>query len=368
LLQEIRESRGMEAAIWEGIVNLRTTQQAFESRRNRPLAGLSAVPPAAAASAELSLCTSRALLLRLYAIVPLSLAVMLVDVLFLGGWIRRSLPSTPENLLLFSLFFNLPHILASSLTFLDPDYATRYGKRLSTAAFGFAALFLIFPGLINIPAFSGAVYFWTVVHIVGQQFGMLRLMGRIPESEHRAWRWSGFALATLIYVGTVADEMIPAGAERFVRVGSWLAFPVFLYFSLKLIRSVDTARARSYASANVAMMATILAASSLGFSFFVVLIPRVLHDLSAFVFYVSHDVNRNRPEPRNLAHRALAFTRLPSWAIGPFLALAAAAPLTIHADESWAIRIALALTLFHYFTDGFAWRSGSPHRESIRIA
>jgi hypothetical protein len=308
---------------------------------------------------------SRALLLGLYAIVPLSLGIMLLDVALLGGWLKRALPSTPESLLVFSLFFNLPHIAASAVTFVDRDYLARYGRRVTSAALGIAALIAAFPGLVDLPVFNAALYLWTVVHVVGQQFGMTRLMGRVPESAHRPWRWSGFVLATLIYFGSVADEMLPRGGERLVHAACWMAFPVFLYFSVKVIRAIEGSRARSYALANVAMMATVLAAYSLGFAFFVVLIPRVLHDLSAYVFYVSHDANRNAREPRNSVYRALSFTGIPAWALGPLVSLAIAAPLTLHADESWSIRIAVALTLFHYYTDGFAWKNGSPHRDHI---
>ena len=70
--------------------------------------------------------TPTRLLLGLYAIIPIALAVVLLDVLILGDRLQEMLPSRPEKIRAFTVFFMFPHIIASLLLYADARYLRRY--------------------------------------------------------------------------------------------------------------------------------------------------------------------------------------------------------------------------------------------------
>ncbi len=52
-------------------------------------------------------------MIAVYAIIPLSLLAIAIDLAFYSGALRRALPHIPDVLLWYQLLFNLPHIIAS---------------------------------------------------------------------------------------------------------------------------------------------------------------------------------------------------------------------------------------------------------------
>jgi len=66
------------------------------------------------------------LLLAVYLVVPTVGLVVVVDLALLRGGLRGSLPNSPEDLFWFTVFFVLPHILASQFSFYDREYVKVY--------------------------------------------------------------------------------------------------------------------------------------------------------------------------------------------------------------------------------------------------
>lgn len=319
----------------------------------------------------------RALLLGIYGIIPIALGVALTDLLVFNGSLRAKLPYSPDELLVFAVFFNLPHIVASSVGFADMEYLKHYRAKIIAPALVLIATLAIYPGFFETPVFSGVLYLWTVIHVIGQQFGMIRLMGRNMSKYLDLWKWVAISLGAAIYLGTYVPGKDIGQTDEWVRhvtlSGAWALSIPFAWLAWKVHSQAETKIGKQSVLANAAMIASILALYSLGYSFFLILIPRFIHDLSAFVFYTAHDLNRNRPsseaEP-NLIYRALVSTGIPMRLLSPAVALALAFPLTYYyqQDVSWAYRAAVALTLFHYYTDRFVWKNGSPQRRFIALS
>src|SRR5438132_13312035 len=76
-------------------------------------------------------------LIWLYIIIPICIIAYLVDIIFLHGYLKETLPIAPESYLILSLIFGTPHIIASNIIFItNKDYLETYGFRAATATFG----------------------------------------------------------------------------------------------------------------------------------------------------------------------------------------------------------------------------------------
>ncbi len=106
-----------------------------------------------------------------------------------------------------------------------------------------------------------------------------------------------------------------------------------------------------------------------------------MHDLTAFTFYIAHDVNRHGDRPQNLLYRLASklglgiFWVCPAFAVLlTFLIARFADPLTdLAATNLFGRNLAYPasfvivgyLGLLHYYTEVFTWRQGSPYRQHV---
>ena len=139
----------------------------------------------------------------------------------------------------------------------------------------------------------------------------------------------------------------------------------FVLYSMRLSKRASTNIAKSYIWSNVALVAFAATFYVMGYSFFAVFAPRIVHDLSGFAFYVVHDHNRNRGEVKNYLYQLLRFTRVPVFILTPVFGILVANALLqvnmIPAVETFLI----VLSYFHYYTEGFMWKRDAIHRESV---
>ena len=109
-----------------------------------------------------------------------------------------------------------------------------------------------------------------------------------------------------------------------------------------------------------------------------------MHDISAYSFYISHDVNRQRLQPATGLYRLANLCRLPVVLVLPLASLALTWLLQVYGDNLlnlitrtlFATEFYKAVTLgligycslMHYYTESFVWSAGSPLRRYIRFA
>ena len=312
---------------------------------------------------------SKKFLLGIYLVIPLSLLAVVLDRFFWNGTLRNTLPVNPQEIFVFSILFRKPHIVASSLEFFDPEYFRAYAKRLAPPFLLLAAGLVFVPSVFHTGVFRAILVTWTAFHLIGQQFSITRFMGRGFDHRVDLWKWSALGIGLLMFLETHLHSPFIRSLGPSMAVGSWLLVLPFLYFGRIVYGQADSNIARGHVFANVAMMLSCLLLYSQGYSFFVFLIPRVIHDLSSFAFYISHDANRNFERPRNFIYRALHFSRIPvSW-LCPIVAIALAFPVTYYLESrEWAYRIAILITLFHYYTESIVWKRGSLNRQFVAVA
>jgi len=300
---------------------------------------------------------SRRLLLAIYAIVPIAWVVVIVDLGYLHGGLREILPRSPEELFWFTVFFVLPHILASQFSFYDREYLRVYRGQLRVGVplvLGGAGLLYLFDagsaGLIFI-----AVTMW---HVIAQQVG---IAGALVGTVSRAfvwWKWLTIAVFTL-GVTNLAGPWL-----------NWIGAPLLVLTTLLTVRAAQVAEptiGRHYLWATQAMSLSAGLFAAGGYFCFAILVPRVVHDVTGWAFYLTHDHNRNLVALHNALYRALAFSHLPIVVVVLALAIGVNVLLDRHLGRAYE-PIILAVSLFHYYTESFMWRRHSIHRSYVAFS
>jgi hypothetical protein len=305
------------------------------------------------------------MLLAVYALVPIALALIAVDVLFLERWLQSVLPTDPDTMPVFPYLFVLPHIVSSTVILLDRAYLAHFGRRLAMAS---AALFILAIGTqygpFRVVLFS-LFNLFTVYHVAQQQFGITRMLCRSQRWEHPIWSWSGVFLMASVLLSFYAKVLDIDLHVAFLPLVTLVTAPLFLWASIRLHQHSKRAIGTGYLWSNTLLVGFTLVSYWSGYAFFMLLLPRLIHDYTAYVFYTVHDTNRNASAPHNILFRNLRFTRLPTTALTLIVGVVLAAPITANMGFVNVRVLFIYLTMLHYYTEGITWKSGSPYRANI---
>jgi hypothetical protein len=118
---------------------------------------------------------------------------------------------------------------------------------------------------------------------------------------------------------------------------------------------------------NVALLLSALLINHIGYTLFVILIPRVIHDLTAYTVYITHDRNRNRQGRINPLYRLTGGGRLSPLLLLPALSIAIAFVLSSHQHYPVISIAILTVSFLHYYFEGFIWRGPNPHRNYVNF-
>lgn len=363
---------------------------------------------------------SNSLLFSLYGIIPLTMFIALFDHFFLSGLLlEKYLPSNPATLIWWAIIFNFPHIVSSIITIADdeylPFYKQRFGRALGVIVVVVFSVNVLLPLLL--PAFVASTVFfvffvffaaYTMYHVLSQQFGIGMMMMKVrPNKVYEWWRYLATFASTAMYGMVFAKDILlsvdVAGFSLYqcviVLAGIFvvLAVVVGFYFSRSSQRQLGT----FYVYANLLMLIATYAFMLSGYDIFVLMIPRFVHDVTAFIIYSTHDQNRNLHVKHNYIYRFLSFIPLPPLLLCPVLAIAAAsfiecgsffADLSLGFDTRLSsecvmkqgyepsfsnglpvsmqigMQIMFVCGLFHYYIEGFVWKREAIHRHSVTFS
>lgn len=359
-------------------------------------------------------------LLALYAVIPLSVLLVAIDYLLLDNQLRdQILPKNPSALAIWTVIFIFPHITSSLITLLDKEYLSFYKKRLLMPLIviisGVVSINMLLPFLVEESSFrivtiAFFIFYaaYTMYHVLSQQFGIGMALMRLKSSGliYESWRWLASAGATLLYVMVFAEYLLKGaqvGGYSAYAIAQLLAWILISLASLQAIiialqskRSLGTA----YGYSNIAMLWAMASMVSLGYSFFAIAIPRLIHDITALTVYSVHDHNRNSIKPRNYVYKKLAFLGVPPLILCTLLAIAVANSLQCSGFllDSWLgfksisdcaishfytpasptnalpeslqiwLQIMLITGFFHYYIEGFVWKRDSLHRHHVSFS
>lgn len=317
-------------------------------------------------------------LLALYAVIPLSVLLVVTDVwLFEGRAVYPRIPTQPEDWPFWTVIFGLPHIIASLITLADREYLTHYRRSLGWPLLLFAGIATaghLGPQPLSYNLLFLFLAFYTIYHVLAQQVGLtLMMMGTPPSRTYRLWKWLLVLAGMAIYMNVYGERYLGNIWLANVSLYDALTYATALISAALIVlalRLTPTSRHRIgvwYLWGNVALILSTLLIQEIGYSLFVILIPRVIHDVTAYIVYITHDRNRNKHEPVNSIYRLTRFTRLSPVILLPLMSIGIAFLLSSCHQYVLISILVLTVSFLHYYFEGFIWRGASPHRRHVNF-
>lgn len=324
-------------------------------------------------------------LLSLYGIVPICLLLVLIDRVLYDASLRDWLPNSPSHYLLFQIFFGTPHIIASNLLLASHlDYLQQFKYKIIGMSlfiivfFGIGSLFIPYRVLYIISAC------WTVYHVLKQQLGVAKAACRLPPWAFYLQLWLCVAAGCCIYLGVFLNNVL---SDDYLQWLLWAASGLtlaLLLTTLRLHRYVATPTGRVFLWANSLLVAGSWLVYVEQYYFLAILMPRLVHDITAYSFYVTHDINRHGRLADNALFRLTHACQIHPAVVLPLLSLSLTYFLQAYGNDAvnfiaqtlFATEVNKAVTLgligylalMHYYTEAFVWSAGSPLRRYIRFS
>lgn len=311
--------------------------------------------------------------------------VFLIDLVFFGGALKAVLPRSPEHYFLVSIFLGAPHIIASNLLLVtNRDYWAHYGTRVIVVATLLGLALAIGNSLLPYNAIFFVVASWTIVHVVKQQLGVGNGFYRLPKMLYQLWGNAIILLGIVIYNIVFLERHIP---ENILSLLHWLI--ASLAAAIIVLTLIAHPRAKSTTGRVFLWANTLMILASLWMFyercfFFTILIPRFIHDVTAFVFYAVHDQNKHGASPKNMVFKLSHALKIPALVMAPLTAVLITVLLkkafdpaieylatTLFASSEFgnlSFFIIGFLSLIHYYTESFTWKVGSPYRQFVKFS
>ena len=322
------------------------------------------------------------LLLGLYSIIPLCLLLQYFDHWFWQDYLRNNLPSSPYHFVLFQILFGTPHILASNILLVsNKDYFKHYQRHIvfMTAAIAFAYVF----GNLLLPYRLLYIFVacWTVYHVLKQQYGIARGVCQLPEGVFKLLLLLSVLAGVAIYIGIFLRNSLGAEHVYWVKHIAALGCLLLMIAAFVYEHFVTTAFGKWFYWSNVFLVLTSFYLYLQQHYFMAILVPRFVHDATAYLFYVTHDFNKHRHQPQNALYRLAANCNVHIFFVLPVISFAAAFMLQAYGDDvvNWLTNQLLGkqfykvitlgllgyLALMHYYMEGLTWQKDSPYRKFI---
>lgn len=268
---------------------------------------------------------------------------------------------------LYLLIFELPHVLASFFGFFQKEYVRHYQRHL------FLGLPLVLTGFVLVLGINFYTAFLiyliaTLYHVIRQQAGIAHFFGVPKNCWHWWWTWFlivGLAGVYIIMQPNFLAEELQSPLLILVQVTLVLAAGT----TLKLILETKSSSGVLYVLATLLMAFVSYWMLISGYEFLSVLVVRVIHDVTAFLFYITHEVNSNYHSVKNYLYR---YIPLMPWALVLLVPLSAVligfAFRAVFEDPIWLFGIVMIVSLAHYYLESIIWKRDGLHREHIRFS
>lgn len=311
-------------------------------------------------------------LLSIYLVIPLVLMVVWLDKSYFGQYLLNALPFRPESWLLWIYLFGLPHLFAGFNMFADREYLQFYGWKLAAITLIFLAIPLAVLNLLGNTAMFILFLSFIVYHTISQQFGIaIVAMKQRPGKLFQAWKWSALGvwacLYSLLYTEPVPLALVHSSPIKssLIQISSVLLIACLFTGAILMWRSSNKIGA-AHVFANMSLIACEVALFHAGYFFFMIFIGRLIHELTAWHIYATHDSNRSAVGKPNLIIKAMRFTKLPVYVLSIFAAFLIGAAVTYSASLfTLGTSLIISLSLLHYYSESFLWKNGTIHRQHL---
>lgn len=312
-----------------------------------------------------TLTISKKILLLPYLPSFVFLGAALCDILFFNKLLLSVLPADIKSLFFYYIFFELPHIIASFFMFAEKEYRLAYKEVL------YSKLLILTAAGIALFAFSQSLFYvimvaYTLYHVVRQQFGIAKFYGM---SEGRLLNT---ILVTSVAVGSVAFLSTAVQIKESLLEGASI---LGLLATLTFLVIGKEERKNIYLLLFMLSFGCSAVLFGLGYILLGLLSMRIVHDITAFVFYGTHNHNR-RKDGANVLFRLFPLNKVSPY----FLTIAFAIIfnlcyiyLVYSFKDSLTISMILTgvyyiISITHYYIEGKIWKKGTLARTYIKLS
>ena len=304
----------------------------------------------------------------MYAVVPVTILVVVADMALFGQALQPYLTLSLLYLPLYIFVFELPHIIASLTSFADREYVEHYRREL----------FVVLPILIGAFALLSWYLFpvavilytcYTTYHVVRQQTGISLVLTKRRDNWHELWNHAGVVVGSSGMLVIFSKEFLGNFLLTPMSMVLFVSVVIFSVISLYIIYRTKPGLARWYV---VAVWASVLASFIffvLNYLFLAIFVLRFVHDVTAFMFYIVHDMNRNLGEAHNVVYGALQHLKIPILVAVPAFAILVALGLRLSTNSLTAgIFVIMTVGILHYYLESVMWKRTAPHRSHVNFS
>ncbi len=334
---------------------------------------------------ENKLAVSFKVILGLYFIIPLCILIYLLDNFFLDGQIKAALPTSQSHYLVAQILFGTPHILASTIILTsNKEYLKFFRPKLIFMTLLIGLVYGVGSYYIPYVALYVATACWTVYHVFKQQHGIAKSVCRLPSWAFYWLLWLSVSAGICIYMGIFLRNSLDPKIVFWINLTAGTLTIGLILSSVLLQRYVYTLFGKCFLWANTLLIVSSFFLNTQGYYFLAILIPRLVHDATAYVFYLAHDYNKHHQQPENLIYKVANRCNLNVFLVLPLASFLLTYILQAHGNEwfnimaqfFFGVEIRKAITLvvigyfslMHYYTESFIWQVNSPLRRYIRFS
>ncbi len=299
-------------------------------------------------------------------VIPAIAAFGAWDIFLNDGQLQPHLRFDSLFLPLYLLVFELPHIIASFFGFFQKEYVQHYKRHL---VFGLPLFLLVFLILIGIDFYAAIVFYLvaTLYHVVRQQTGIAHFFAVPKNLWHWLWAWFLIAGSASIYI-IMQPAFVPMEYQPLLLILAQVALVLAAVTTIRLILQTKNSLGVLYVLATMAMAVVSYWMLMMGYEFLSVLVVRIVHDVTAFIFYITHEMNNNQSSINNVLYRHIPLLPWSLVIIVPLLAIIIGLTIrTLFTDPMVLLGVAMTVSFTHYYLECIMWKRGAIHREHIRV-
>ncbi len=307
------------------------------------------------------------ILLAIYLISPLVALFVFIDFLSSGMSLSQRISFDNRLMLLIGLLLQTPHAIASMFTFADKEYIAAYKWTLvKCVLIGIGTLGLILA--IGDAFFMACLLTYNFYHQCSQQAGIAAMLARNKSRLHETWRWMTIIIQFVSFFAILGRnnpdiQLLPI-IETLLIWAAALFLVAFGIVSVLTARQSQTRTGMLMIGAQTLTLYLVVGMFILNLPLLMIIAPVVIHDFTAFAFYINHNTNRNRESRPNVFSRLRNIIPMPEYLLTPALGLIFGSGIFLFGESTFIYAIfAILVNVIHIYLEGKMWKSGSPHRQ-----
>ena len=297
----------------------------------------------------------------IYIIIFIVYIIISIDFSLFNSILKNILPETPNQIVLYTVFFTLPHLLGSFISFAEKKYIIFYKRQLVWVPLLIITIYLFYQIQFIYHLFF--IIFIGIRHVLIQQFYLLSFFGYKPNYLYKITMYCATFFWTLvifkyIYRFTLSSDLLFIHGTIYNYIIFFLIW-IFTLFTIINWRIFLNKKTNIIHIWNCLLIYNFLFFWESPYLFFALLLPRVIHDFTAFIFYIFHAKKKNKLSlDWNIIYRILNKLKIPLIIWIPLLSIGLAR-LDI------LLIITIYLSYLHYYIESFIRKKGSLHRKEI---